>query len=512
MSDAFSRYSGANLLRKPVVLLISLVLTGLIGIAISKSGFPILGALIAIPLALVFFVRIFEKAVIGIYAFLAASFVILGTTRYFATPFPIGTIIDSLLALTIAAYYINNFPKAPSWKLTHNTINLMTLIWLGYCFMQLANPEAQSFGAWVSSIRAVGAYPLVMASVVMLLVKSKKEIRMILYIWGIISLLGTIRGWIQLYIGLDRYEQAWIDNGAYITHLLWGKLRVFSFYSDAGQFGAHQAYTGMIFLIIALQTKNRFDKLMYIFFSIAGFYGMILSGTRGAMAVPLIGFSLYILHRKNFKAMVIGGGMVMAVFVFFKFTTIGNGNYQINRMRTAFNPTEDPSFLVRLENQRRLKSYMVSRPIGGGLGHGGDKAKKYTPNAFLANVATDSYYVMIWVELGIVGLFLILTIQFYALIKGSLIVMFKLRDKELIAIASAFTCGLAGMMLQGYVGQALTQIPTTTTVYIGYGIVFNSLFLDKQIRIEQRLLSRNRKFWSALIGSRSNPKLLTSNN
>jgi hypothetical protein len=53
------------------------------------------------------------------------------------------------------------------------------------------------------------------------------------------------------------------------------------------------------------------------------------------------------------------------------------------------------------------------------------KAQKYLPNAFLSNVATDSWYVLIWVEEGIVGLMIHLGILFYVMIKASLIVMFK---------------------------------------------------------------------------------------
>jgi len=40
----------------------------------------------------------------------------------------------------------------------------------------------------------------------------------------------------------------------------------------------------------------------------------------------------------------------MAVYIFFAHTTIGQGNAEIRRMRTAFDPNE-ASLQVRLENQ-----------------------------------------------------------------------------------------------------------------------------------------------------------------
>lgn len=60
----------------------------------------------------------------------------------------------------------------------------------------------------------------------------------------------------------------------------------------------------------------------------------------------------------------------------FKFTTIGNNNYQINRMRTAFD-SDDASLNVRLQNQILFANYLKSRPIGGGVGHAGDRAQKF---------------------------------------------------------------------------------------------------------------------------------------
>jgi hypothetical protein len=61
---------------------------------------------------------------------------------------------------------------------------------------------------------------------------------------------------------------------------------------------------------------------------------------------------------------------------FFKFTMIANGNDQVRRMRTAFDPN-DASLQVRLDNQKILKGYLDSRPFGGGIGHAGDKAQRF---------------------------------------------------------------------------------------------------------------------------------------
>lgn len=59
---------------------------------------------------------------------------------------------------------------------------------------------------------------------------------------------------------------------------------------------------------------------------------------------------------------------MIGVFSFFYFTNIGNGNQYIRKMRSAFRPTEDASYQVRVENRKKMKVLMDERPMGYGLG------------------------------------------------------------------------------------------------------------------------------------------------
>jgi hypothetical protein len=394
-------------------------------------------------------------------------------------------LIDAILALTFIGLIFHKFPRRVNWKPINKDIIYLSAIWLVYCIFQVVNPEARSFDAWFAAIRPIGLYMLLFSILTLMFIDNPKRLKTIFIVWGIFSILGTSKGMIQHFVGVDSYEKAWLDGGGYITHILFGKLRVFSFYSDAGQFGANQAYTGVVFTILALSSKKMSERIFYIIVGLLGFYGMILSGTRGSIFIGFAGFALYFLHKKNLMIMIFGLLLGIGAFGFFKFTRIGQGNAQISRMRSAFDPN-DASLLVRLENQRKLKVYMASRPLGGGLGHGGVKAQKYLPNAFLSNVPTDSWYVLIWVELGIVGLILHLFIQFYTLGRGSYILMFVLRDKTLIATCSALSSGMIGVMLASYGNAIIGQIPTSPLIYIGMTVLLSSPVIDKHIRVKKR--------------------------
>ena len=234
-----------------------------------------------------------------------------------------------------------------------------------------------------------------------------------------------------------------------------------------------------MFTILSLAQKDIKKKVFFLIVGILGIYGMFLSGTRGAISVPLAGFLLYFLLRGNKAIMISGAVVLLVVFIFFKYTSIGQGNQQIRRMRTAFDPN-DASLQTRLTNQRTLSVYLASRPFGGGLGHAGKKAKKALPNTFLANIATDSWYVMIWAEQGVVGLVLHLFILFYIIAKASYLIMFKIRDPIVKMNTTAMTAGMSGIMVASYGNAVLGLVPTSMLIYISMALMLNSEKLDEE--------------------------------
>jgi hypothetical protein len=160
---------------------------------------------------------------------------------------------------------------------------------------------------------------------------------------------------------------------------------------------------------------------------------------------------------------------------------IANGNAQIRRMRTGFD-ANNPSLLVRKANQAILKGYLASRPFGGGIGHAGDKAQRFLPNAFLSHVATDSWYVMIWAEMGIIGLTFHLIILFYVIGMASFKVMFRIRDPITKIKMSALICGMAGVMVASYGNAVLGGLPTALLIYASMALMSNPEIFESPIK------------------------------
>ncbi len=475
--NPFDKLSGSSKLLNPKTLLLLIGSVILIGLILAKMKVVGVGLLLALFFGSVYFFLLFKHPIIGLFTAVAFNFTLLGIGRY-VTGLPLGFGIDGIFILTYLALFFNRFKERVDWTPAKKDITVLAGAWLMYCIFQIVNPEAQSFAAWVSG-RGIGFYFFFLIPLALLLIDTRKKLDYFLYVWGAFSVLATLKGMMQLFIGVDAAEQAWLDGGGAETHLLFGKLRIFSFFSDAGQFGANQGYTGVVFLIYSL-TKKRLEKVIFISIGLLGFYGMMISGTRGAISVPAVGMMTYFILSKNVKILGVGVIGLIAMFIFFKYTTIGNGNDQIRRMRGAFDPN-NKSLQVRLENQRILKGYLASRPFGGGIGHGGVKAQRFLPNAFLSQIATDSWYVLIWVEQGIIGLMFHLFILFYVLGKASYKVMFKIRDPIIKLRVGALISGMAGVMMASYGNAILGGMPTALLIYTSMAIMSNVEMFDSPL-------------------------------
>lgn len=474
-NNPFEKLTGSDQLRSPVIFVGVIILLAVSAFAIGKMGLIGGFVFLLLPFVFAYLYLLFRMPLIGLYSAIVLGFVLLGVGRYIKG-IPIGLAMDGMLYLTYIALFFNKFQDKIDWRPAWKDITILSAIWFAYSVLQILNPEAKSFEAWFSG-RGVGMYMFLLVTLTLLFIDSERKLNLFFYIWAIFSVLVTLKGIMQIQFGVDPWEKAWLDEGNFKTHILFGKLRAFSFLSDAGQFGANQAYSGVVAGIMSMAMKDWRKKLFFIVVALLAFYGMIISGTRGSLSIPATGFFLFFILRKNVPIMVSGFFIMLVVFAFFKYTSIGQGNDQIRRMRTAFDPN-DASFQVRLENQRILKAYMATRPFGGGIGHGGVKAQKYLPNAFLSQIPTDSGYVLVWVEMGIVGLLLLLFILFYVIITSSYRIMFRIRDPILRIKMAALACGMFGIMVANYGNAVLAQMPTSILIYISMALLMNMKSFD----------------------------------
>lgn len=479
MLRSLKEKTGANKLQHPYMLALMFVLTIITAIIVSKGGFKVAIAFLFLGPAIFYFNRLFNNPVLGIYSIMFMAFTAIGLTRYIRGV-PLGLSIDILIVLTIVAVFFKNFYNKLDYSQINRDLVYLHVIWFAYALLELFNPLALSRTAWFYAVRGVALYPLLVIPLGFLIFSKMRHLYGFLLFWATFSLLASLKAFQQKYIGLDYAEQYWLNTVGAVTHIINGKLRIFSFFSDAGQFGAAQGAAGIVFAGVAASLKRRKDKLFFWIVSILSFWGMMLSGTRGAMIVPALGGITYVILSKRVKVIIIGGISLVIIYVFFAYTYIGDSNYTIARMRTAFHPEKDASYQVRLRNRQILKEYLSNKPFGGGIGSAGNWGQRFSPQGFLANVATDSWYVQIWAEQGRVGLILHLFILMYIMFKSFYLIMAKVKSKELGNILGALLGGFVGIMGAAYGNGVLGQMPTGILLYLSWVFLFSAQPLQRE--------------------------------
>lgn len=443
------------------------------------GNFSLAIILLIFPFLLVWLAFVFYKPRIGIISILFANYFIMGVSRY--VPGPLGLSADGLLTLTWLAVIFSQFNKKVDWSKAWNGLTIAAILWFAYSLFQLINPEAVSRIAWFYAMRGVSLYMVLTIPLIFVVFNTEKDLNLFINLWGWFTLAGVAKGIMQLYVGPDPWEKHWLDTIGGKTHLLPGGLRVFSFFTDAATYGGSMGFSGMVFSIITLYTQETKRKIFFTTVALAAFFAMMISGTRGAMAVPLAGTALFSVLSKRFKILFSGIIVIIALYAFLKFTTIGNSVYEIRRFRSALDPN-NPSLMVRKENQQLLKNYLSNKPFGGGIGSAGNWGLRFSPGTFLAETPTDSWYVQIWAEQGRVGLILHLLILSYVIVKGAYLVMFKLKSKKNKGIAAALLSGMFGVMAASYGSGALGQMPNGIIIYISMAFVFMMQEWEKNVQ------------------------------
>ncbi|MFD3000929.1 O-antigen ligase family protein [Pontibacter toksunensis] len=463
---------------KYTLLLLGILTAVAIGWLSASLGLAVPALLVMLAFAIPFTVSVFYEPKYGFLAFIVFCFTIHIFTREVGGNIPYGTIGEALLLGTWITV-ITNSSKRFNWDNLKNDLMFLTLFWFFINLIEVFNPADASIMGWLQEIRSTSLYWLLVVPLALVIFNKNKDLNLFLYIILGLSILGALNGIKQLYIGPWPGEQAFLNGPSQKTHILFGKLRVFSFYSDAGNFGASQAHMGLTALLLALGPFKLWKRVLLLITAVLLFYGMLISGTRGALYALVVGIAVAIFLGKNFKIIFLGSAIAFSLIFLLKFTSVGSGNYHVQRLRSALNP-EDASLGVRLYNQERLAEYLDTRPFGGGLGVIGFWGVKYNSDKYLASIPPDSYWVKVWAMYGIVGFIIWFGIMMYILGKCCGIV-WMIRDKRLRIKLLALTSGFAGILFCSYGNEVMNAMPSAMIIYISWCFVFLGPKLDNDI-------------------------------
>jgi len=438
-----------------------------------EMGFSVFAVVCMVPVLVIGIILIFRYKML--------TFWLLCFTNYFIQwkDFPVQGIPTSLpnemlelLLLMLAIIDVKELKLERTANLMLGTL----VVWALFCTIQVLNDSCGlgiQIGAWYAGARMMAFQLLYALFVYTLYITTPKVLVKYLYVWGALSLFAAFWVWKQQHLGLTPMENAFLQGRGHSTHVINGgaTIRLFSVFSDAANFGVNMAATGVAFLIFAITTKVKKHKIYFLIVGLACVWAMFPSGTRTATFCLGAGIFTYVILSKSFKIAI--PVAIFGVFAYFilAFTTIGNGNASIRRMRSGFDKN-DASANQRTINQAVMKKYLHDAPWGLGIGMGYENVPSNNKFRKLATIPPDSEYVFIWIHTGYVGIVVFVITTIIMFIGACWVVFFRIRNASLRGIGAGMCCAFVAIQLGGYANQVLMQFPNCLLFYGGLALVY----------------------------------------
>lgn len=462
ISDFFIKEKFSSTISIAALLFVSLALAYVVSKLGVTLGVLILLGIVGLPT--VYAIIAYPKVAVTILLILAYNIMFFNNL---GINFPVGTIMDGLEVLLIFGFFLKQ-KFNPQWKIYRNPTSIMVLIWIGYNLLEVANPAAASRLAWVFTVRTV-AIVMLLYFIFLYHMRDVKFIRFVFKLWIFLTLIAAIYAVKQEFVGFAAFEENMLYNDPVLRSLYFidGHWRKFSIFSDPVTYAYNMVISAVLCFCLLTGPIATWKKIILTILGFFFLFIMLYSGTRGAyVLIPsaLGMFCILKFSKKILVACLVLGGLLTFVIM------APSTNQTIKRFQSAFRPEEDASYNVRKNNQKKIQPYILSHPIGGGLGSTGTWGQRFSPNTFLANFPPDSGYVRVAVELGWVGLLIFCTFMFIV-IRTGINNYFKIKDPELKSYCLALTLIAFVLNIGNFPQEALVQYPTNVYFYLTIALI-----------------------------------------
>lgn len=438
-----------------------------------------------IPLMFIILVESFARKQFAFIMLLIVNYFI-PVIPHYVYNFPSGILMDIMILFNLLVLCSNALVRNVSAKKVNWGIHIIIGVWVLYCILEIFNPKMLEFKAWISGMRTLALYFFMIYLIVQLSTESLSDYKDILMVLSILVIIATIKVLYQRYVGFTRGDKYFLNAlDGRRTHIIYYGTRYFSIFSDAANYGGSMGLCFVVYSVLGLHTKKIRLKIYWWFIAAISLYGTFLSGTRSALVIPAAGVLAYLLMIRDFKKMIpIAMAMGLCIYVL-ACTNFGNGNTTIRRARTVFHRNEDASYLIRLDNREKLRTILADMPFGNSLGMSGGRGKEFGDKSAISEIPTDSWYVQVWVETGIVGATVYFIVMALLFILGGYLVMFRIKDNELKGYAAGMLAGVFGLFVMSSNNEVFTQLPNGIIVYTFFALIFMAPKIDKTLQIEK---------------------------
>lgn len=476
-SNRISEYAHENGGR--VLLLFLLFLLSLY--SFKNSGINGMAMVLAIPISIIAIYFTFRYRMLSFWSLFIINYFVMFISREIGLPVPV-SLVNEMIELVLIAISIIDLRDSN----LNNAANYMLFGvggWCLFCMIEVFNNTCglgMNITAWFTGIRLMAFQLLYAVIVFSIYINTPQRLFQLFKAWAFCAFFAVFWCWKQIHIGWTSAETYWLfvqDHAR--QHIVNGIIRYFGTFTDAANFGIHMACASVSFFVIAITNRVKKHRIFFGFVGVLTTWAMFQSGTRTAIFCMMAGFMVFLVLSKSTK-IIVPVSIVFGLFIgMLMFTNIGQGNNQIRRMRSAFNP-EDASANVRDINKAAIAKYMKDAPWGIGIGIFERDIPAWNKFKIVSQIPPDSEYVFIWVRTGWIGVSWFAICNLIILLGACSVVFFKIKNRSLMGMGAAWCASFAALHLGGYANQILMQFPNIVVFYGGLSTVFLMPSIEKE--------------------------------
>lgn len=473
---SFLKHLNSSVVIPALILIVGSVI--LASIVVFKA--PVGGiAVIGITLGLFASILIFKNYYWGVFFLLFFGVFMHHVSRIAQTAFPFGVPYDLLIGVTFLSLMAGYKKYQPSWTYFSNWITYAYLFVMAFHLLQVVNPQG-SFMAWAVSLRTFGLFLLYIVAYQYF--SSFENIRNITLVWIGVVVTVALYGIYQEIFGFTNFEWDYIYETPerYKLYFIGGRMRKFSFLSDPSAYGIYLATGGLACTVLTVALRQWSYKILFGTLALIIFVPMTFSGTRTAYAMVVGGMSFYLLLTiRSRKTLAIGVlcAVVGAVILFGPFNS-----WQINRIRSAFYPSEDASMSVRDGKRIENQPFIQSNPLGAGPYSTASNGSNYHPGNKFAGFDPDGGYLEVALEQGPIGLIIFLFLIIVTLLRG-VDSYFLIRDPVMKVSLLVYLVPFFALTIAHYAQSAMNTKPMDMVVILTLALISRSPEF-KELKVE----------------------------
>jgi putative inorganic carbon (HCO3(-)) transporter len=398
---------------------------------------------------------------------------------------PTGLIPEYISYLTLLGVVArHSYRKEVDSNFWSSMITLWLIVQFIFLCLEVFNPAMGNKLGWFNFVRKAFSF-MAFLYVSYCFFRTKRSIEIFTNFWIILCTIEAVYCVKQQWFGFSGFEYTWLvsDPKRYDLFVNYGFVRKFGLLSDPAAAGVLYACSTVFLLVLALRTKERRKQLLYYFLVIIHFLASTYTGTRTATLMIVAAVVFYIVLTLYEKKTIIFSTIFILGLVALLTAPIYD-NMIINRLRSTFEGSKDPSAQARDINRALVHPYVYKHPIGGGLATAGLVGQTYNPGHYLSAIPPDSAYMQTMMEQGPIGLAILLMLYYIILRKG-IKHFYRVRDPDVKTLYAAHLLCVFSLFIAQFSQLAIGQYPNGLYFYSAMAIFMKLHTFDSSSKIEE---------------------------